>query len=149
MALLEHVDELGGAVAAIEAGFFQEEIGRSAYEHQLRVERGETRDRRVSTASPTTRRRRSFPRRTTRRSSAEQIAARPRGARARATVAPAERALEPLRSRRRPAREWPRTDSVRHRTAVMPLIIEAVRARATVGEIADTLAPMGHFRPGA
>ena len=28
--------------AAIEAGFFQEEIARSAYEHQLRVERGET-----------------------------------------------------------------------------------------------------------
>jgi len=30
----------------------------------------------------------------------------------------------------------------------MPLIIEAVRARATVGEIADTLATQwGHFRP--
>src|SRR6185436_8346620 len=41
-ALLERVDELGGAANAIEASFFQEEIGRSAYEHQLRVERGET-----------------------------------------------------------------------------------------------------------
>jgi methylmalonyl-CoA mutase N-terminal domain/subunit len=41
-ALLERVDALGGAARAIEAGFFQEEIGRSAYAHQLRVERGET-----------------------------------------------------------------------------------------------------------
>jgi methylmalonyl-CoA mutase N-terminal domain/subunit len=32
----------------------------------------------------------------------------------------------------------------------MPLIVEAVRARATVGEIADTLVSQwGHFRPGA
>ena len=40
--LIEQVDELGGAARAIAAGFFQEEIARSAYEHQLRVERGET-----------------------------------------------------------------------------------------------------------
>ena len=36
------VDELGGAAQAIGASFFQEEIARSAYEYQLRVERGET-----------------------------------------------------------------------------------------------------------
>ena len=36
------VDELGGAAKAIGASFFQEEIARSAYEHQMRVERGET-----------------------------------------------------------------------------------------------------------
>ena len=42
MALLAQVDERGGAARAIEAGFLQEEIGRSAYEHQLRVERGDT-----------------------------------------------------------------------------------------------------------
>src|SRR5205085_7007659 len=40
--LLQRVDELGGAAAAIAAGFFQEEIARSAYEFQLRVERNET-----------------------------------------------------------------------------------------------------------
>src|SRR5215212_3832558 len=40
--LLARVDELGGSAAAIGMGFFQEEIARSAYEHQLRVERGET-----------------------------------------------------------------------------------------------------------
>jgi len=33
---------------------------------------------------------------------------------------------------------------------LMPLIIDAVRARATVGEIADTLAGnWGHYRPAA
>jgi methylmalonyl-CoA mutase N-terminal domain/subunit len=40
--LIEKVDELGGAAEAIRAGFFQEEIGRSAYQHQLRIEAGET-----------------------------------------------------------------------------------------------------------
>jgi methylmalonyl-CoA mutase N-terminal domain/subunit len=34
------------------------------------------------------------------------------------------------------------------RVALMPLIIDAVRARASVGEIADTLsAEWGHYRP--
>src|SRR6266571_6492904 len=40
--LIEKVDALGGSEKAIAAGFFQEEIARSAYEHQLRVEAGET-----------------------------------------------------------------------------------------------------------
>ena len=40
--LLARVEELGGSAKAIEAGFFQEEIGRSAYAFQLAVERGET-----------------------------------------------------------------------------------------------------------
>ncbi len=40
--LIGRSDELGGAEAAIAEGFFQEEIGRSAYEHQLRVESGDT-----------------------------------------------------------------------------------------------------------
>jgi methylmalonyl-CoA mutase N-terminal domain/subunit len=40
--LIVRSDELGGAEAAIAEGFFQEEIGRSAYEHQMRVESGAT-----------------------------------------------------------------------------------------------------------
>ncbi len=36
--LLARVDELGGAAKAIDAAFFQEEIARSAYEYQMRVE---------------------------------------------------------------------------------------------------------------
>jgi methylmalonyl-CoA mutase N-terminal domain/subunit len=42
MELIVRSDELGGSVAAIAEGFFQEEIGRSAYEHQMRVENGST-----------------------------------------------------------------------------------------------------------
>ena len=40
-ALLTSIDELGGAVAGIEAGFQDEEIGRSAYETQKAVDAGE------------------------------------------------------------------------------------------------------------
>ncbi len=40
-ALIERVDELGGAVAAIEAGFVQGEIEASAFGHQAEVEAGE------------------------------------------------------------------------------------------------------------
>ncbi|HUR91307.1 MAG TPA: methylmalonyl-CoA mutase family protein, partial [Gemmatimonadaceae bacterium] len=40
--LMQRVEELGGSAKAIEAGFFQEEIARSAYEFQQRVESGQT-----------------------------------------------------------------------------------------------------------
>jgi len=40
-ALLERIDALGGAVAALEAGFVHEQIEASAYRHQRAVEEGE------------------------------------------------------------------------------------------------------------
>lgn len=40
-ALIAHIDELGGALAAIEAGFIQSEINDAAYAYQRAVERGE------------------------------------------------------------------------------------------------------------
>jgi methylmalonyl-CoA mutase N-terminal domain/subunit len=40
--ILEKIDALGGAVAAVENGYYTSEIERSASEHQRRVERGET-----------------------------------------------------------------------------------------------------------
>jgi methylmalonyl-CoA mutase, N-terminal domain len=40
-ALIARVDELGGAVAAIEQGFTQHEIEDAAYEHERRIEAGE------------------------------------------------------------------------------------------------------------
>jgi methylmalonyl-CoA mutase N-terminal domain/subunit len=39
--LIGRIDAMGGSVSAIEQGFIQEEIARSAYEHQRRVETGE------------------------------------------------------------------------------------------------------------
>jgi methylmalonyl-CoA mutase N-terminal domain/subunit len=38
---IKKIDAMGGAVSAIEMGFMQDEISRSAYEHQKRVEAGE------------------------------------------------------------------------------------------------------------
>jgi methylmalonyl-CoA mutase N-terminal domain/subunit len=39
--LIAHIDLLGGSVDAIEQGFIQNEIAKSAYEHQKQVEKGE------------------------------------------------------------------------------------------------------------
>jgi methylmalonyl-CoA mutase N-terminal domain/subunit len=39
--LIERVDEVGGAVAAVESGFVQEEVERAAFEFQQQVEAGE------------------------------------------------------------------------------------------------------------
>jgi methylmalonyl-CoA mutase N-terminal domain/subunit len=147
MALLGQIDALGGAVAAIEAGFIQEEIGRSAYEHQLRIERGETRVVGVNCftddAPPPVIAKPDFS-----ALEADQIA-RVRAGRASRDGARAERALAGLRAAAAgyDGGSGPRDAAP---TALMPLIIEAVRARGTVGEIADTLVSVwGHFRPGA
>jgi methylmalonyl-CoA mutase N-terminal domain/subunit len=39
--LIEKIDAMGGSVAAIEQGYMQEEIARSAYEYQSKIESGE------------------------------------------------------------------------------------------------------------
>jgi methylmalonyl-CoA mutase N-terminal domain/subunit len=39
--IINKVDAMGGAVAAIEKGFYQQEIARSAYQYQKEVETGE------------------------------------------------------------------------------------------------------------
>ncbi|NTS41445.1 methylmalonyl-CoA mutase family protein [Flavisolibacter sp. BT320] len=39
--LLEKIDAMGGSVSAIESGFMQDEIARSAYDYQRGIERGE------------------------------------------------------------------------------------------------------------
>lgn len=38
---ITHIDKLGGAVAAVEQRYIQDEIAKSSYEYQLKVERGE------------------------------------------------------------------------------------------------------------
>jgi methylmalonyl-CoA mutase N-terminal domain/subunit len=40
-ALIEKIDAMGGSVRAIEEGFIQDEIARSAYEYQRQIEKGE------------------------------------------------------------------------------------------------------------
>jgi methylmalonyl-CoA mutase, N-terminal domain len=135
--LILKVDGLGGSEKAIAAGFFQEEIARSAYEHQLRVEAGETVivgvNRFADDEGPL-----SIPAPDYSALEAEQVQSvqRVRKKRDGSTV---ERALGALRDASTPGSAHPQ---------LMPLIVEAVRARATVGEISETLAAnWGLYRP--
>jgi methylmalonyl-CoA mutase, N-terminal domain len=133
-ALIEQVDQLGGAARAIERGFFQEAIAQSAYEVQKAQESGNrvvVGVNRFTDESPPLK-----------------------------IDTPDFSALEG-RQRDRLAETKHRRDTVvvqRTLSAVraaaagtvplMPHIIEAVRARATLGEISDTLREVwGVYRP--
>ncbi len=132
VALMQRVEELGGSAKAIEKGFFQEEIARSAYEFQQRVEGGETvivgvnqfiDDSEALSIPP------------------PDYAGMERGQVARLAKARAARdaashrsALSALGDAATQVKEGGAV------TALMPLVIDAVRARASVGEISDTLA---------
>jgi methylmalonyl-CoA mutase N-terminal domain/subunit len=143
MQLLERVDELGGAARAIEAGFFQEEIGRSAYEYQLRVERGESvivGVNRFADGSEVP----VMPAPDYSALERDQVA-RLAETRARRDAAVSSAAMTALRE----AAGGYGQQTARNRTPLMPLIIDAVRARATVGEISDALRERwGAYRPG-
>jgi methylmalonyl-CoA mutase N-terminal domain/subunit len=141
-ALIEHVDALGGAERAIAAGFFQEEIARSAYAQQLRVEAGETIvvgvNRFADDAEPL-----SIPTPDFSALEREQVA-RVRSLRASRQSANVDAALGALRAA---APSYAR-DGQSNQPQLMPLIVDAVRARATVGEISDALRSVwGEYRP--
>ena len=141
-ALLARVDELGGAARAIEAGFFHEEIARSAYEFQLRVERGETVIVGVNkfaddAETPV------IPSLDYSALEREQVA-RLTGVRAARDSAHVAAALAALAEA---SASYLDGDAV-PRAALMPLIVDAVRARASVGEVSDVLsASWGAYRP--
>jgi methylmalonyl-CoA mutase N-terminal domain/subunit len=143
MGLLARVDELGGAARAIEAGFFQEEIGRSAYEYQLRVERGESVIVGVNrfadgSEAPV------VPSPDYSALERDQVS-RLVEVRQRRDAAQTDAALRALRD----AADGYTRDNAEGRTPLMPLIVDAVRARASVGEISDTLRERwGTHRPG-
>ena len=143
LALIAAVDEKGGAAAAIEQGFFQDEIAQSAYDFQLRVERGETVivgvNRFADTAEPPV-----IP--------APDYSALERDQRARVAAVrvardggAVQRALDAVAAA---APGYAGTGSPSEIRPLMPLIIDAARARATVGEISDALAGVwGVHRP--
>jgi methylmalonyl-CoA mutase N-terminal domain/subunit len=142
VALIAKVDEIGGAERAIAVGFFQEEIGRSAYAHQLRVEAGDTVvvgvNRFENNEPPPT-----IPAPDFSSLEREQVA-RVRSVRAKRDARTAEQALAALRAA---APAYDRAAAA-GRSPLMPLIIDAVRARATVGEISDVFrAVWGEYRP--
>ena len=140
LALLARVDELGGAANAIAAGFIQEEI---AYAFQLRVERGDNIVVGVNRFADG-REAPDVPAPDYRLLEREQIA-RVREARARRDVEALGRAMEQLRAA---AACYASEGSPRTRPHLMPAIIEAVRLRATVGEIAAVLTgEWGRYQP--
>jgi len=143
VALIEKVDELGGAERAIAAGFFQEEIARSAYAYQLRVEAGEAvvvgvnrfadgeDPPSIATPDYSALEREQVARVGAVRASRDER----RAGNARAAL----QAAAPL---------YADDSRAAQRPALMPLIIDAVRARCTVGEISDTLRDVwGEYRP--
>jgi methylmalonyl-CoA mutase N-terminal domain/subunit len=124
-ALIDEVEARGGAAVAVAEGRFQEAIARSAWAFQQAVERGEQVvvgvNRFTDDATPPP------PSAPTPDYFALEARQRDRvrAARARRDSAAAARALEALEA------------GARSHTPLMPLIIEAVRARATLGEISD------------
>ena len=136
--LLAKVDALGGSAKAIRAGFLQEEIARSAYAHQMSVESGATVIVGVnkfedSEAPPV------IPAPDYSRLEAEQVA-RVKAVRARREPGAVASAIAALSA------AAPRVG--RGGTPLMPLVIDAVRARATVGEISDAFeGAWGRYRP--
>ncbi|MES2178771.1 MAG: methylmalonyl-CoA mutase family protein [Gemmatimonadota bacterium] len=143
LALLTRVDELGGAAKAIEAGFFQEEIARSAYEFQLRMERGAAVvvgvNKFADGAEPPI-----IPSPDYSALEQEQVE-RVRGVRSTRDVADVQQKIAALGIA---ARAYTGGASASG-THLMPLIIDAVRSRASVGEISDALSAVwGAYRPG-
>jgi methylmalonyl-CoA mutase N-terminal domain/subunit len=133
-ALIEEVDGLGGAAKAIERGFFQEAIARSAYEMQKKQERGQTvvvGVNRFTDDSPPL------------RIETPDFS----------TLETEQRARLELVRKRRDGVAVARTLAVVRAAAggiqsLMPPILDSVRARATLGEISDTLrTAWGTYRP--
>jgi methylmalonyl-CoA mutase N-terminal domain/subunit len=122
---LRRIDEMGGALAALEAGFQQKEIADAAYAHQLAVEEGSEKvvgvnvhaaEQEIPTAA---------------------LAIDPEGERAQV-----ER-LRALRAGRDAARAAAATAALESAAAedrnLLPPILDAVHAEVTLGEVADAL----------
>jgi methylmalonyl-CoA mutase N-terminal domain/subunit len=138
---VRRIDEMGGALAALEAGFQQREIADAAYRYQIAVEEGREKVVGVNVfATPAT------PTGTAEAEAPPAVL----------TIDPAaERAqverLRALRERRDGARAAAALAALAAAAAeernVMPPILDAVRAECTLGEIADTLRQVfGEYR---
>ena len=134
-ALIDLIDARGGMVAAIEQGFPQREIERVAYDHQRAIEEGrrivvgQNRFRETS-APPLEALHRQDP------ASEDAQVGRLRAFRARREERAVQEALAALEA------------AARGRANVVPLILVAVKASATLGEVADTFRRVfGEHRP--
>jgi methylmalonyl-CoA mutase N-terminal domain/subunit len=131
---IDYIDQLGGAVAAIEQGYIQQEIRRAAYDTQMAIERG---DQVVVGVNRFTVEQERQP---------ELLRVDPNIGRVQAerlAKLRAERAQEPVREALADLRA-----AAEGTANLMPKIIQAVRVYATLGEICDTLRQVfGEYRP--
>jgi methylmalonyl-CoA mutase N-terminal domain/subunit len=123
---IERIDQRGGALAAVESGYIQSEIQEAAYEYQRQVERGEriivgTNRFQSSETEP------AIEILTVDPSVRERQCERLRTLRARRDSERSRHALERLQAAARNERE-----------NLLPLIVEAVEAYCTLGEISDS-----------
>lgn len=133
-AYLDRIDEMGGAVAAIDRGFIQREIQDSAYVFQQQVEKGE---RLIVGVNAFTTEAEAMPEilKVDPRFEQEQ-AERVRRVRAQRDAGAVASALERLEQ------------AARGRDNVLPYILDAVRVYATLGEICNVLRGVfGEYRP--
>ena len=123
-ALLDRIHEQGGGLAAVETGFIQQEIQRSAYQAQQAIDSGASTvvgvNQYVAEDPPI---------------EAQQIDPRLEAAQI-ARVQAVRASRDPVRWRTALRRV---EQAARGETNLIPPIIEAVESHATVGEIADTL----------
>ncbi|MFM7710137.1 MAG: methylmalonyl-CoA mutase [Ferruginibacter sp.] len=132
-ALMQQIDEMGGSVAAIESGFMQDEIARSAYQYQQSIETNEriivgmnayqsTETEKIPGLKIDDR---------IQKAQSEKLA----DLRARRNAASATRCLQAIEQAARDGQN------------LMPPVIEAVEQLCTLGEIADTLRKIfGEYR---
>jgi len=123
--LMGKIDAMGGSVSAIEQGFMQNEIARSAYEYQHNIESGEKIivgvNKFQSTENNTT------PVFKIDDSIRQVQAERLQALKAKRNAAEASLCLQAI------------SEAAKNDTNLMPLVIEAVEHYCTLGEIADTL----------
>jgi methylmalonyl-CoA mutase N-terminal domain/subunit len=135
LAYLDRIEDLGGALAAIESGFLEREIHEAAYQAQQAVDSGESQVVGVNAF---------------RSEASEEI--RPLRPDPRVELAQRQRLAE-LRARRDPERARGMLDRLRASAAgegnLMPILLEAVEADLTLGEICGALRKVwGEHQPG-
>jgi methylmalonyl-CoA mutase N-terminal domain/subunit len=122
---IARIDAMGGMVSAIEQGFVQREIQNTAYEYQLQIERKERVI--VGLNAFATKQHEPVPVGKVDPRLEEEQVARLRAVRSKRDATKHAEALQHLEN------------AAKSTANVMPPILEAVKARATVGEIADVL----------
>jgi methylmalonyl-CoA mutase N-terminal domain/subunit len=124
-AYLEKIDALGGMLKAIERGYVQQEIQNAAYEYQQQVDRGEATV--VGVNKFTVDEEKPIPIFQADEALERKQVERVRAVRARRDQQPWEAALKSVE------------EAARSGANLMPRILQAIEASATVGEISDTL----------